>query len=675
MFSRWNYRVLLSIVSLAAVPIAFAAGPDPDARLTAPSVESQVEAQKLVKQLYGSEYQSARTVEQKHALAEKLLRKGLEINDDPTGQYVMLKAARDIAVLAGDGELAIRAVGVMGEKYQIDVLAMQVETLLKAIKTATASYGPATADSAWTVINQASMKNEYDKAIRLAEAAGEMAERIGDRGLETRLGLRLEELRQAATAYQRHKESAAALAASPNDPQASRAAGKYPGLATGENPYAGRTGDAKQSLLQSGGGTAESERAVAAALAWLARHQNNDGSWSLDYHARCRGPGCTGPGGADAPGAATALALLPFLAAGQTHETRGPYKSNIYAGITWMISHQKPTGDLSVTGGQTQMYSHGISTIMLCEAYGMSHDKRLEAPAKAAVHFIESGQDQQTGGWRYTHKVADADTSVFGWQLMALQSAKWAGLAVSSQTTQQAQHWLDAVGKGTSKGLFSYVVQTGPTETMTAVGLLCTQYLGAQRNDPRIVEGTRFLMANLPSAASGRAYYWYYATQVMHNQPGPDWEKWNRQQQALLVKSQCGDPGCANGSWDPQQGMPEWAGPGGRLMATSLSSLTLEVCYRYPPPAPARAPGRDPGGLRLQRLAGAAASRIRLPRGDASLGDNHLAHGEEQRSLSGGRSTPEEIGGPSGVVGEDPAGAQEKRFIRLKCAQTQAVTP
>jgi len=29
--------------------------------------------------------------------------------------------------------------------------------------------------------------------------------------------------------------------------------------------------------------------------------------------------------------------------------------------------------------------------------------------------------------------------------------------------------------------------------------------------------------------------------------------------------------------------MPEWAGPGGRLMATSLSSLTLEVCYRYPP--------------------------------------------------------------------------------------------
>jgi hypothetical protein len=384
-------------------------------------------------------------------------------------------------------------------------------------------------------------------------------------------------------AQRRDKESLATHAANPNDSQASRTAGKYPGLATGENPYAGRTGDAKKSLLESGGGTAESERAVAAALAWLARHQNPDGSWSLDYHARCRGPGCTGAGSADVPGAATALALLPFLAAGQTHETRSPYRSNIYAGINWMISHQKPTGDLSVTGGQTQTYSHGISTIMLCEAYGMSHDKRLEAPAKAAVHFIESGQDQYTGGWRYTYKVSDADTSVFGWQLMALQSAKWAGLNPSPQTTQLAQHWLDMVAKGSSKGLFSYVVQSGPTDTMTAVGLLCTQYLGAKRDDARVIEGTKYLRANLPTDSNGRLYFWYYATQAMHNQPGPDWQKWNRRQQDVLIKSQCGDAGCANGSWDPAKLMPEWAAPGGRLMATSLSALILEVYYRYPP--------------------------------------------------------------------------------------------
>ncbi len=341
----------------------------------------------------------------------------------------------------------------------------------------------------------------------------------------------------------------------------------------------------KKGMLGSGGGTKQTERAVAAALAWLARHQNQDGSWFIDYHARCRGPGCTGPGGANAPGAATAFGLLPFLAAGQTHETKGPYRDKIYAGITWMLAHQKPTGDLSVTEGQTQMYSHGLATIMLCEAYGMSHDKRLEQPARAALHFIETCQDQQTGGWWYTYRQPGGDTSQFGWQCMALKSGMMAGLLPSSSHAvfDLARKWLDAVGKGTSKGLFSYRPDQGPTDTMTSVGLLCTQYLGAHYSDPRIVEGTKFLMANLPSAADGKVYYWYYGTQVMHNQPGPDWDKWNRQMRTVLIKSQCGESGCANGSWDPMKGMPQWASMGGRLMMTSLGALTLEVYYRYLP--------------------------------------------------------------------------------------------
>ena len=339
----------------------------------------------------------------------------------------------------------------------------------------------------------------------------------------------------------------------------------------------------KKAMLGSGGGTKRTERAVAAALAWIARHQNPDGSWSIDYHSRCEGPGCTGPGSSNAPGAATALGLLPFLAAGQTHETKGPYKQKIYAGICWMISHQLPTGDLSVTGGQTQMYSHGIATIMLCEAYGMSHDKRLEGPARAALRFIEVGQDQQTGGWWYTHRQPGGDTSVFGWQFMALKSGVMAGLAPSHVCFDLAKKWLDSVSKE-PKGQFAYMPDKGPSNTMTAVGLLCTQYLGANSLDPRLVEGTRYLMNNPPDTKTRNNYYWYYATQVMHNQPGPEWDDWNRQMRTVLIKTQCGDPGCANGSWDPAKPGPDpWAAQGGRLMMTSLAALTLELYYRYPP--------------------------------------------------------------------------------------------
>jgi hypothetical protein len=79
-------------------------------------------------------------------------------------------------------------------------------------------------------------------------------------------------------------------------------------------------------------------------------------------------------------------------------------------------------------------------------------------------------------------------------------------------------------------------------------------------------------------------YYWYYGTQVMHNQPGPDWDTWNRKIRRLLIDSQCKEDNCAVGSWDPV--LPkkdEWADHAGRLYLTSLSALTLEVYYRYLP--------------------------------------------------------------------------------------------
>ncbi len=324
----------------------------------------------------------------------------------------------------------------------------------------------------------------------------------------------------------------------------------------------------------------DSDRAVALALDWLARHQGPDGGWSLDFHNRCKDPSCTGVGDSHCEAAATAMGLLPFLAAGQTHERRCHYQKVVRAALAWLVGHQKPTGDLSAGG--SQMYSHGLATIALCEAYGMTADSRLRLPAQAALHFIEVGQDPETGGWWYAHRQQGGDTSVSGWQVMALKSGLMAGLKVEPASLERARKWLDSVGKGTSKGLFSYRPDRPASDTMTAVGLLCTQYLGASRGDPRIVEGTAFLMANLPAIEARNVYYWYYAAQVMHNQQGPAWDQWNRRMRRILAQSQA-TKGCASGSWDPDRPKDPWGSQGGRLMMTSLSALTLEVPYRYLP--------------------------------------------------------------------------------------------
>jgi hypothetical protein len=343
--------------------------------------------------------------------------------------------------------------------------------------------------------------------------------------------------------------------------------------------FGGRGEGMREKMLGSGG-TKQSERAVAAALNWIARHQNRDGSWSLKHTTNCKSGFCSGPGEAQSDCAATALGLLPFLAAGQTHDSKGPYQQRIAGGINSLIRHQKPNGDLS-NGGQ-QMYSHGLAAIALCEAYGMTQDSRVGLAAQAALNFIESGQNKD-GGWRYSHGSDDSDTSVFGWQVMALKSGQMAKLKVNPAVLQECRKYLATCSRGTYKSEFSYVPGGGSTFTMTSVGLLTSQYLGAKRDDPVIVGGVDYLSKRKPDINQRNTYYWYYGTQVMHNVPGPQWDDWNRQMRRILIASQ-EKTGCAAGSWDPAKPDPDpWGNQGGRLMVTSFCALTLEVYYRYLP--------------------------------------------------------------------------------------------
>jgi len=364
--------------------------------------------------------------------------------------------------------------------------------------------------------------------------------------------------------------------------------GTHPGSGGDGFGFGGRGSGSRKAQLGTSGGTKQSERAVAGALNWIARHQLSSGGWTLTkYNSRCTDGTCTGQGSAgERPAAATAMALLPFLAAGQTHESKGPYKRTIAAGVRFLIANQKPDGDLRMGGA---MYDHGLAAIALCECYGMSNDKTVRTAAQAALNFIMEAQDPVGGGWRYTPKQA-GDTSVVGWQIMALKSGQMAYLTVNPATLEKAKAFLKSVSSGTTGsiggGRFGYTSNAGATPTLSAVGLLCCQYLGVPKDDPAMVEGTAFLMQHQPSADRARnIYYWYYATQVMHNVSGPDWDTWNRKMRRLLIDTQCTDAKqCANGSWDPlAPSKDQWGEHGGRLMMTSLAALTLEVYYRYLP--------------------------------------------------------------------------------------------
>ena len=165
---------------------------------------------------------------------------------------------------------------------------------------------------------------------------------------------------------------------------------------------------------------------------------------------------------------------------------------------------------------------------------------------------------------------------------MALKSAQMAGLAVDTGKLDLVQKWLRSVAKGHYMGLFAYQPFREPSPTMTAVGLLCRQYLGAGKDERFMQEGVEYLMNNMPDADNRDVYCWYYSTQVMHNLVDANWDRWNRQVRRVLIETQCRDQSCATGSWDPEHPSPDgWGAKGGRVFMTSLSTLTLEVYYRY----------------------------------------------------------------------------------------------
>jgi hypothetical protein len=332
------------------------------------------------------------------------------------------------------------------------------------------------------------------------------------------------------------------------------------------------------------GGTFASEAAVVRGLQWLAAHQSPDGRWSLDkYHTHnptCRCKDLKAEAAVEANDtAATGLGLLPFLGAGHHHRKQTSFTKNVLKGLNFLVSRQESNGDLK--GG---MYGHGLATIALCEAYGMSSDAKLRFAAQKAIDFIVFAQNEQTGGWHYAPKGV-GDTSVVGWQVMALRSGQMAGLNVPAKSLDGARKWLDRMARDEG-ARYVYNPDTAATPAITAVGLLNRQYLGWGPRNPALHRGCEYLLTNLPQAKPsadetlGPIYYYYYATQVMHHMEGKYFETWNPLMREKLIRLQEKE-GHKSGSWSAAG--TDHGNAGGRIYTTSLATLTLEVYYRYMP--------------------------------------------------------------------------------------------
>jgi hypothetical protein len=285
--------------------------------------------------------------------------------------------------------------------------------------------------------------------------------------------------------------------------------------------------------------------------------------------------------------------MLAFLGNGQTHRF-GQFKVTVNKALQWLKHQQGADGGVGYDPGHAEsIYNHAIATMALCESYAVSRDFTLKRYAEQAVKFLIDAQNPGLG-WKYGIRSGRNDTSVTGWGVLALKAAKTAGIQVPEGAFEGAKTWFARatdsegnVGYETPGGGSSFL---GPndgkydlTPCMTAVSVICRIFTGERRSEDAIRKGAQILGQNMPSWSDPNNfrkvnfYYWYYGTYAMFQVGGDKWKEWNKAMQAALLPHNR-QGGCEDGSWDP---VDEWCLAGGRVYATAINALTLEIYYRY----------------------------------------------------------------------------------------------
>jgi hypothetical protein len=314
------------------------------------------------------------------------------------------------------------------------------------------------------------------------------------------------------------------------------------------------------------------DNAVVRGLAFLSQEQKPSGAWETESFGEST--------------AATSLAVMAFLAAGHM-PGEGPYGKQINRGIRWVIEHQEENGMLVHRKSHGPMYSHGISTLMLAEVYGMVD----EADAKDVRRALERGvalilgsqavdkHSRHQGGWRYQVDSKDSDLSVTGWQVLALRAAKNVGCDVPAEAIDEAVGYIKRCAslRGGEADFFGFGYQpgNGATPTLTGVGILALEVCG-EHHSPEALGGAEYLFDRPLRPGSNYFYYGVYYTNVGMFKIGGDFADFTREHTAhLLLNAQQPD-----GSWISDHSTERRVGP---VYSTTLAILALAVDYRFLP--------------------------------------------------------------------------------------------
>src|SRR5262249_41488464 len=154
-------------------------------------------------------------------------------------------------------------------------------------------------------------------------------------------------------------------------------------------------------------------------------------------------------------------------------EKVGSYKDNVRRAVIWLITQQDKQGPI---GADRELEGqHLLAALALSEAAGMARVADTRAAAQKAVNYLTPERIESIAQL-YSQNMNSVSLV---WCVMALKSAKVAGLSVDHAAFEAALHRLDALEKktGNVSRFANKVGDAAADEHATAAGLLCRMFL------------------------------------------------------------------------------------------------------------------------------------------------------------------------------------------------------
>ena len=413
--------------------------------------------------------------------------------------------------------------------------------------------------------------------------------------------------------------------------------------------YSFRVKPDRRDWIQTLGGTEESENSVEEALDWLARHQCTKrykkqgkevptyGAWGkfcIDPESKsccCEHPekyDKENPGirkqycmdkSLDYTVATTGMAVLALQAGGNYSFNGHKYSTNVKRGLDWLVEMQEESGSIVTPSKdgrefhQWYMQEHGIATLALAEALLLAKsenvqlDEKYEKTLKRAVEFIISNQADDGGWGQKPDKDEESYSSISGWQIMALAMAQKAGCKVPASVIEKLRvYYRNMIPKPSDDSKKQWNTETTleqsqtpyPTELVTAFGILLREFLVEPDSaDERYISQASLRLVNnareewkKPEEVERAPDFntWFWGSLVLRQRGGEEWREWNEIVRDEIVRTQCHEF-CRRGSWDAERDFFFERGISGRIYATALCALTLQVYYQFTNDADRRA--------------------------------------------------------------------------------------